>query len=149
MQAKARQESLARLAIQDPGQWTVWSEAEQQKQLKEPQFEATTPHQPQPDPKQLKLLCDMYVEQAKQLGKSPGTVKEAEPIHSQVSSKDNLQQRDMMARNHQQTRNIKTRNHQQQKKSTGGHKHKGARRVTKTMNNQLKVKRNTRKMGKT
>ena len=33
----------------------------------------------------------MYVEQAKQLGKSPGTVKEAEPIHLQVSAKQQKQ----------------------------------------------------------
>ena len=65
--AKAQQESLAMWAIQDPGKWNVWSEAEQQKQLKEAQIEATSHHQPQPDPEQLKLLCNLYVEQSKQL----------------------------------------------------------------------------------
>ena len=35
MKAKAQEESSARWAIQDTGQWKVWIEAEQQKQLKE------------------------------------------------------------------------------------------------------------------
>ena len=48
--AKAQRESLARLAIQDPGEWKVWSEAKQQERLKEAQIEATSHHQPQPAP---------------------------------------------------------------------------------------------------
>ena len=85
MKAKAQQESLARWAIQDPAQWKVWREAKQQKQLKEAHIEATSHHQPQPGPEQRTLRCNLYVEQSQQPGKSPGTVKEAEPIHSQVS----------------------------------------------------------------
>ena len=65
MKAKAQQESLARWAIRDPGQWKVWREAQQQTQFKEAQIEATSYHQPQPDPEQLKLLCNLYVEQPK------------------------------------------------------------------------------------
>ena len=91
MKAKAQRESLARLAIQDPGQLKVWSEAEQQNQFKEAQIEATNHHQPQQDTEQLKLLCNMYVGQAEHLGKSTGTVKEAEPIHPNVSAEQQKQ----------------------------------------------------------
>ena len=76
MKAKEQRESLARWAIQNTSEWKSWIEEKQREAWVKHLKEATEAEQQK---------RDVWV--AKQLGKSPGTEKEAEPIHSQVSKK--------------------------------------------------------------
>ena len=75
--------------------------------------------------------------------------KEAEPIHSQVSKKRTPAAKGHDGKEPPTKREKKDKEPPTTKKCARDHKHKWARRAMETRNNQLKVKRSTRPMGKT